>query len=123
MITMLILEKKNIKNIKIPDNMNAKFVNLLLKYYDDYDDLEKYKTHIENLMDELLLSDNKIECSKFTIFNSVYHIQPIKNTNFKMPLHKLAPFLAEIGANVSWHNVFSEGCNVCFNAEEEKRRY
>jgi hypothetical protein len=109
-----------IRDLKIPKGMDSQFIDILLKYYNDYDNLNDYKDHIEKLTEELILSDNKIECDKFTIFNSVYHFRPIKNINFEMPLFKLAPFLAKIGCNVSFHNDFSEGCNVCFDVEEEK---
>jgi hypothetical protein len=115
--------KEIIKDLVIPEEMNSKFINLLLKYFDDFDDFEKFKNHLDFFSEELLLCDKKIECSKFTIFNSVYHVRPIKNPNFEMPLYKLAPFLANIGVNVSFHNDFSEGCNVCFDVDEEKEGF
>lgn len=109
-----------IDNLKIPDEMNKKYILFLIKYFDDYNNIEDFNLHILGTQKELILCEEKVSCSKYDIFNSVFHMKPINNKNFKMPLHKLAPFLAELGVSVSWHNSLSEGCNVCFDIEEEK---
>lgn len=111
-----------IERIKIPNHLNHKYISFLLKYFDDYDDLEDFHFHIDKTVDNLDLSEQEISCVKYDIFNSVYHIKPIANPNFRMPLHKLAPFLANPPYNIStsWHNAISEGINICFDIEEEK---
>jgi len=114
------IEKDILQELEIDNEMNKKFILFLLKYYDDHDDLESYENHINLLVNDLILTEDGLKCENYNIFNSVYHIMPIKNPNFKMPLHKLAPFLAEEGVAVTWHSAFSEGCNVCFDIEEEK---
>ena len=113
-------EKDLLEEMKIPDELNERFIIFLLKYFNDHDKLDNYKKHIALLTENLVLSEKKVGCSKFNIFNSVYHIQPVKNPNFRMPLHKLAPFLAGLGVCTSFHNAISEGINVCFDVEEEK---
>ena len=113
-------EKDILKVIKYKDDLEIKFILSLLHYYNDHEDLESFKKHINRLTEELILSEKSIECKKYDIFNSVYHIKPISNENFIMPLNKLAPFLASKGVCTSWHNALSEGCNICFDIEEIK---
>ena len=112
--------KDLMEELKISEEMNHNFIMFLLKYYDDYDSFEDFSNHINTTKKHLILSEEKVNCDKYDIFNSVYHIQPIKNSNFRMPLHKLAPFLAGMGVSTSFHNAISEGVNVCFDTEEEK---
>jgi len=112
--------KDLMEELIIKEEMNYNYIMFLLKYYDDYDSLEDFSNQINITKKILFLSDDKVNCSKYDIFNSVYHIQPIKNPNFRMPLHKLAPFLAGLGVSTSFHNAISEGVNVCFDTEEEK---
>ena len=50
--------------------------------------------------------------------NSVYHCT--LSNNFRIPLHKLAPYLSKLGLIVEFHNWSSEGCNICFPVEEFK---
>lgn len=113
-------KKEILRNLNLPENVNKKYIFFLLNYFDDYDDKKDFTNHIMSTKEDLIICEEIVSCNKYDIFNSVFHMQPITNPNFKMPLHKLAPFLADLGVSVSWHNALSEGCNVCFDIEEEK---
>lgn len=95
------------------------------KYINDFDSDEQPELieKIRELLEvEKIYSDDNLECRDVTIYNSVYHISPIKkgDKDFSMPLHKLAPFLASVGLTVEYHNWSSEGVNVCVDALEQK---
>lgn len=115
-------ENDIVKNIVFSeeDFINKKFIYFLMHYYDDYDSLENFKTHIFSLKENLILAEKDIVCRQYDIFNSVYHIRPIVNKNFIMPLNKLAPFLASKGVCTSWHNALSESINISFDIESTK---
>lgn len=66
-----------------------------------------------------VMKDDTLDCVKFDIYNSVYHIDS-PNKNFKISLHQLAIFFHNQGVNVEYHNWNSDGVNVCFDIEEEK---
>lgn len=106
--------------IDIPKDIDNTFVQFVLCYWDDFDDYESFRNKINKLDEKLILYEGDISCAKYDIFNSVYHIQSIKNSHFRMPLHKLAPYLAQIGVQVEFHNWTSEGVNMCFDIEEVK---
>lgn len=112
--------KDLLNELRIPKEMNEKYINFLINYYDDFDDKDNFCIHIHRTLEELILCEEKVSCKKYDIYNSVFHMQPINNPNFRMPLHKLAPFLSNLGVTVSWHNALSEGLNVSFDIEEEK---
>lgn len=110
-----------IKSFYEKDNIyNNDFLKICLDYYDDYDQKDVFIDKINQLLNELNLYQGDIKCKDYTIFNSVYHIRPIKNKNFRMPLHRLAPYLAQLGVSVEYHNWTSEGVNICFDIEENK---
>jgi hypothetical protein len=99
---------------------NNDFFKICLDYFEDQDDISLFLEKIETLKTDMRLYKDDIQCTDYNIFNSVYHIKPIKNKNFRMPLHRLAPYLASLGVNVEYHNWTSEGVNICFDIEEEK---
>ena len=72
-------------------------------------------------MEKTSFYEGDLKCLKPSIFNSVYHINLFKEIkNKRIPLHRLAPYLAEKNFVVEFHNWTSEGVNVCFDIEEEK---
>ena len=91
-----------------------------MKYWDDFDNHKEYEEKVLTFLDKLEFYEGDLKCKKYDVFNSVYHIQPIKNNFFRMPLHKLAPYLASIGVQVEYHNWTSEGVNICFDIKEIK---
>lgn len=120
--------KKDIKNINLlvseieketEVNINKEFLKFCALFLED-ENRENYLEKMKNLNNEIFICDDELKCSNFTIYNSVYHISPIKEKNFRMPLHRLAPFLASKGVNVEYHNWSSEGVNICFDIEEKK---
>ena len=113
-------EEDIIKVIDIPEKLNKKFIYNILKYYNDHEILGDFYDHISLLTNKLSLSEEEISCKEYDIYNSVYHIRPIDNPNFILPLNKLAPFLANEGVCTTWHNALSEGCKICFDIENIK---
>jgi hypothetical protein len=103
-----------------------KVVTCFAKYINDFDYdqqpelIEKINEFLE--IDKIFSPKDGLICRDVTIYNSVYHITPIKirGKNFKMPLHRLAPFLASINFTVEYHNWTSEGVKVCIDIQEEK---
>lgn len=99
----------------------------------DYDEQPELIEKINNLLKlEKIYTKSPsgkgdLECQDVTIYNSVYHITPIKikrgkrEAKFRMPLHELAPFLYRHGLMVEYHNWSSEGVTVCMNVMEEKK--
>lgn len=68
-----------------------------------------------------LFSGEILEYRDVTIYNSVFHITPIKTKKkFKMPLYLLAPFFVSQRLMTSYHNWKSEGINVCVESLEKK---
>jgi hypothetical protein len=114
--------EQDLEELKIPNDMNEKFIRFILKYYNDYDDLKYYEIHIRKLLNHILLKNNDldIKCTSINVYNSVYHNNVVKTDNFKMPLHKLSLYLLKKGFETSWHNVFNDGLNICFDIENKK---
>ena len=115
------LEKLENSNL---EGLDKNLLKCFARYLNDFDKNQKNEL-IEKIFDfvkvDKIYSDS-LECRDITTYNSVYHISPIKigNSEFKMPLHRLAPFLAKIGLTVEYHNWTSEGVNVCIDAQEKK---
>ena len=115
-----LLSQENIL-IRIKEkDYDVKTIDTCLLYLQDYDEPEKYIEKLKLMKEKIYIFKEDIKCYNFNIFNSVYHISPLKVKNFRMPLHKLAPFLSNLGIVVEYHNWTSEGVNVCFDIEEEK---
>jgi len=102
------------------EDINSSFLNFCSLFIEDQDDMKLYLEKISQLLDPVVICNDELECNNFTIYNSVYHISPIEKRNFRMPLHRLAPFLANKGIAVEYHNWTSEGVNICFDIEERK---
>ena len=99
---------------------DPKVISACFLYLQDYDEKEKYIEKLNLIKKKVYIYKENIVCSNFNIFNSVYHLTPVQNKKFRMPLHRLAPFLSNLGIVVEYHNWTSEGVNVCFDIEEEK---
>jgi len=114
--------EKDLEDLEIPKEMDKKFLNFILKYYNDYDELKYFENHISRFLNNILLKDleGNIECKTINVYNSVYHNNVVKTENFKMPLHKLSLYFLKLGFETNWHNVFNDGVNVCFDIEEKK---
>jgi len=101
-----------------------KIFRIFAKYINDFDFDEQPEliTKINKLIKvDKIFSGELLEFRDITIYNSVFHITPIKSKkNFRMPLYLLAPFFAREGLLVSYHNWNSEGVNICIDALEEK---
>lgn len=109
---------QKIKNSK--EDINIFFLNFCSLFVEDQDDNEKYLEKMSQLLEPIHICNDELECKNLTIYNSVYHITPNQKRNFRMPLHRLAPFLASKGIAVEYHNWTSEGVNICFDIEEKK---
>jgi len=119
----LIKESSMIEKIKLTlENIDEKLAFSCSKYLNDFDvnDFDKFKSKIEEFIKVDNFYNGEISCGEVTIYNSVYHINPIKQKGFRMPLHKLAPYLVNMGVMVEYHNWTSEGVNICIDIEEEK---
>lgn len=119
---------QNLEESNVSDEME-KVVRCFGKYINDFD-YDEQRELIQKIREMLDINriysgdpETGLECQNVTIYNSVYHITPIKmkDKGFRMPLHQLAPFLAQIGLRVEFHNWSSEGVTVCIDAEEEKK--
>jgi hypothetical protein len=103
-----------------------KVFKIFSKYINDFDH-DEHPDLIQKIIDlsevSKIYSGEVLEFRNVTIYNSVFHITPIKNIGkkgFRMPLYLLAPFFARKRLMVSYHNWNSEGVNVCIDALEEK---
>lgn len=112
---------KKIKNLS--KDLDETVINSLIVYIDDFEreETDKYKEKILNIVYNINVLDTDINCVHSSIFNSVYHINIFNNIrNKRIPLHMLAPYLANYDLSVEFHNWTSEGVNVCFDIEEKK---
>jgi hypothetical protein len=116
--------KKMLKLIKdIDSDLDSRVINSFIAYIDDFEknEVDKFKEKIINFINKCSYLEEDITCLSSSIFNSVYHINIFKNPRGKrLPLHILAPYLANKNFIVEFHNWTSEGVNVCFDIEEEK---
>ena len=108
------------KKIENNDDINKYFLNFCLLFIDDTENLDNYISKMKKLLKPIYICHDDLICNSFTIYNSVYHISPINKRNFRMPLHRLAPYLASRGVAVEYHNWTSEGVNICFDIKEVK---
>lgn len=102
---------------KIEDNF---FLHHCIKYINDFDDKDKFIQKLNLFLEPINIYSGDLKCGNSIIFNSVYHIKPIKQKNFRMPVHRLSAFLANKGLTPDYHNWSSEGANLCLPVEEEK---
>ena len=119
----LINVKKFLKLIAKTDWIDKTFAKSCSVYIDDFEpnEVDQYREKIKNFLDKTSFYEGELKCLKPSIFNSVYHINLFKEIkNKRIPLHRLAPYLAEKNFVVEFHNWTSEGVNVCFDIEEEK---
>lgn len=113
---------KIIELIKKEEGLDKKILNSCIVYIDDFEknEISKFKEKILNFCYKCNYFDGDLTFIKSNIFNSVYHINIFEDTNKRIPLHKLAPYLAERNFISEFHNWTSEGVNICFEIEEEK---
>ena len=119
----LINVKTFLKLISQEDWIDKKFAKSCCVYVDDFEpnEVDEYRLKVKNFIEKTECYNGTLKCMKPSIFNSVYHINIFKNIkNKRIPLHRLAPYLAEKNFVVEFHNWISEGVNVCFDIEEEK---
>jgi len=119
------VEKEKVNTIQLinlisKSKFNQEFLNFCALFVEDDSDVNNYIEKMDLLLDPIKICNDGLECSNLTVYNSVYHINSVKNANFKMPLHRLAPFLASKNVAVEYHNWTSEGVNICFDIEEKK---
>lgn len=102
--------------------LDKKFTNSCIVYLDDFEKNEtsKFKEKIRYFCNKCSFYEDDLFFVKSNIFNSVYHINIFEDNRKRIPLHKIAPYLANIGFIVEFHNWTSEGVNICFDIEEEK---
>ena len=116
--------KKMLKIIKDLDpSLDSRVINSFIVYIDDFEsnEADKFKEKIINFIHKCSCPEDNITCLSSSIFNSVYHINIFEKPRGKrIPLHILAPYLANKNFIVEFHNWTSEGVNVCFDIEEEK---
>lgn len=103
-------------------NLDHNIIKSCIVYIDDFEKNEtsKYKEKIISFCNNCSYLENDLIFVKSNIFNSVYHVNIFKNIEKRIPLHKLAPYLAQKNFIVEFHNWTSEGVNICFEIEEEK---
>jgi len=116
---------KKIKSLPGETDLDTRILKTFTVYLDDFDRdcIEPYKEKITNFSQMSTSYEGVLECMRPSIFNSVYHIDlfnDMKNSP-RIPLHKISPYLANKGFVVEFHNWTSEGVNICFDIEEEKR--
>jgi hypothetical protein len=119
----LVSVKSFLKLIKNNSWIDKNFAKSCIVYTDDFEphQIDEYRNKIKNFIENTTFYNGDLKCMKPSIFNSVYHINLFKNIkNKRIPLHRLAPYLAEKNFVVEFHNWISEGVNVCFDIEEEK---
>lgn len=102
--------------------LDERIVKSCIVYLDDFEKNEtgKFKEKIIRFCNKANYFEESLCFIKSNIFNSVYHINIFEDNEKRIPLHKLAPYLAEKNFIVEFHNWTSEGVNVCFDIEEEK---
>jgi hypothetical protein len=112
-----------LNHTKLTDEEERVF-DIFGRYVNDFD-FDEHPEMIEKIRElvkiKKIYSGEKLEFRDVTIYNSVFHVNPLRTEkNFRMPLYLLAPFLLKIGLIVSFHNWKSEGVNICIDSEEEK---
>lgn len=110
------LNKKIKQSVFSPED--KQFLNICSSYIDDFDELAKYKAKLIDFFECEPLFESKFEFVYPSVYNSVYHCT--LSNDYRIPLHKLAPYLSNLGLIVEFHNWSSEGCNICFPIEEFK---
>lgn len=93
-------------------------IKFLSVYLDDFepDQLQEYMDKIKRIETLPPLFEGILENINTKVYNSVYHINICQE---RLSLHILAPYLAEKGILVEFHNWTSEGVNICFPIEQE----
>lgn len=119
----LVNVKNFLKKIKNESWLDKSFVKSCVVYADDFEanEVDAFRQKIKDFIEKTSPYEGELKCLNPSIFNSVYHINIFKNVKDKrIPLHRLAPYLAEKNFVVEFHNWTSEGVNICFDIEEEK---
>jgi len=97
---------------------DIKFLNICSCYIDEFDNFTNFEAKVEDFLNCGNIFDDNFDFLYPSVYNSVYHCT--LDDTLRIPLHKLAPYLSNLGLTVEFHNWNSEGCNVCFPIEEFK---
>lgn len=106
---------KRLSEINIPSFLDNKGIGILLVYINDFDEDEsdKFMEKIIRIRTMKDIFEGRLGEVDPKIYNSVYHIK-MCDTEKRLSLHKMAPFLLEKGISTEFHNWTSEGVNICF---------
>lgn len=106
---------KRLSQVTLPWHIDRRALSILLAYIDDFesDEASEYMDKIRKLATLGSLFDAYLTNVEPKIYNSVYHIK-LCDSNRRLALHKMAPYLYDKGISVEFHNWTSEGVNICF---------
>jgi hypothetical protein len=114
-----------LKRLEKTYDIDKRVIKSLIVYIDDFesDEIEEFKEKILLFINECSYFEGKLNYVDPSIFNSVYHLNIFGkiSDHKRIPNHKLAPYLADKGFIIEFHNWTSEGVNICFDIEEEKK--
>lgn len=118
---MKIIQMKNFISKNIKNQKEKEFLNFCTLYIEDdiEKNIDKYIEKIKLLYKNINIYEGKLDYKNLSVYNQVYHIEPIKDQNFKIPLLHLAIFLGEKGFNVDYRNWGSQGLNICLPTNEK----
>jgi len=106
-------------------DIDKRVIKSLIVYIDDFDseEITDFTNKIHHFINDCGYFEGKLNYVEPSIFNSVYHLNIFGKNNDvnRIPNHKLAPYLADKGFIIEFHNWTSEGVNICFDIEEEKK--
>ena len=107
--------KTMLTKIRDEADLDIRVLKSFIVYIDDFEknEVEEYKEKIIKFSTTCSYFEGDLKSFKPSIFNSVYHIDIFKeNKKNRIPLHKLAPYLANKNFIVEFHNWTSEGVNI-----------
>ena len=100
------------------NEFDIQFLNICSCYIDEFDIIKDFQSKINDFLCCNVIFEEIFDFLYPSVYNSVYHCT--LDDTIRIPLHKLAPYLSNLGLTVEFHNWNSEGCNICFPIEEYK---
>lgn len=81
-------------------------------------ELEALYKKLQRFLEFPYLYEGELSVGNSYISNSVYHFNILKDKS-KLPIHKIAPYLANKGFDIDFNNSISDGMKICFDINED----